>query len=121
MTKQKQLMLILLPDGDIEIREAHQLVQDKYLAGKCVRHRSYNMGDRLTDNLIEEFDAMFRMSYEIGDVVDYIYDKTGKGWPLVKVSEDVYQLGDTLIGVDVHKWLNENMTDEQKRRWGGHK
>jgi len=61
MKRNKFLMLVLLPDGDIEIRESHQLVQGVWMPGQRVRHRSYNMGDHLEDNLMEEFEAMKKM------------------------------------------------------------
>ena len=51
----RHLALVLGFDGDIEI----------YESGKGrVRHRSYNPGDKLRDNLLEEFDAMTAMEDE---------------------------------------------------------
>ena len=59
--KKQRYLLVLLPDGDIEIRIAYQCVPGKWISGQCVRHRSYNPGDHLENNLIEEFAAMERM------------------------------------------------------------
>lgn len=42
--------LILKPDGDIEIWK-----YGEYTIRECIYHKTYNMGDKLQDNLLQAF------------------------------------------------------------------
>lgn len=43
--------LILKPDGDIEIWKLTGIE----ILDECIYHKSYNMGDKLEDNLLQAF------------------------------------------------------------------
>ena len=64
--KKEGFMLSVLPDGDIVIRRC--LFPGGFvLPLKVVRHRSFNLGDSLEQNIIEEFRAMQKMEEELED------------------------------------------------------
>jgi len=68
-------------------------------------------------------------NYEIGDIVDIIIDKNGKEWHVKKVDENVYEFVEALefpwpkpmeplTMEPIIKWLDENLTEEKKKKWG---
>lgn len=61
-----RLMLILLPDGDIEIWTGWSNGYGTPIPRFRVRHRSYNPGDDLKQNLMEEYEELCEMEREVG-------------------------------------------------------
>lgn len=51
-------MMTILPDGDIEIWSAEIMPDGEWRKVERVRHRSYNPGDSLKENVLQEFEAM---------------------------------------------------------------
>lgn len=73
---------------------------------------------------------------EIGKTVDVVTDRKGREWPIIKLHEGIYGFRDCPFCAKYNesgkngpfeksdaykatiKWLDENMTHEQRERWG---
>ena len=75
-------------------------------------------------------------TYKVGDIVDIVTDKKGREWPIIKLHEGIYGFRDCPFCEQYNKsakndpfeesssykatikWRDENMTTEQRERWG---